>query len=54
MNNLDSNGKSPSLVGAGESTGVPGLRTWKRLYAFVLGWFVVCVVLLLVLTEVFR
>jgi hypothetical protein len=41
--------------GAGtEDTGVPWLRTWGRLYAFVLAWFIVCVALLLALTEVFR
>jgi len=44
----------PSEFGGAEGTGIPGLRTWKSVYAFVLGWFVVCVVLLLVLTEVFR
>ncbi len=38
---------------ASEPTGVPGLRSWNRVYAFVLAWFVVCVLLLLVLTEVF-
>jgi hypothetical protein len=37
-----------------EGTGVPGLRSWTRLYAFVLAWFVVWVALLLALTEVFR
>ncbi len=37
-----------------EGADVPGLRTWSRVYTFVLAWFAVCVILLLVLTEVFR
>ena len=37
-----------------EATGIPGLRTWKRVYAVVLAWFVVCVGLLLLLREAFR
>ena len=31
---------------ADEATGLPGLRTWRRVYIFVLGCFVAYVVLL--------
>ncbi len=34
-----------------ESTGLPGLRSWRGVYVFVLGVFVLWVVLLTVLTE---
>ena len=36
-----------------ESTGLPGLRTWRRVYAFVLITFVVWIVLLVALTKAF-
>ena len=36
-----------------ESTGLPGLRSWREVYVFVLGVFVVWVALLAGLTEVF-
>ncbi len=36
-----------------ESPGVPGFRTWRAVYLFVLGWFAVVVVLLAVLTAMF-
>jgi hypothetical protein len=48
-----SNQRPPDFADT-EATGVPGLRTWKRVYAVVLGWFVVCVGLLLLLREAFR
>jgi hypothetical protein len=32
---------------------VPGFRTWRGLYLFVFGWFVLVVVLLTVFTEIF-
>ena len=35
-------------------TGVPGLRTWRRVYAFVLGTFVVVVALLAVFSRAFQ
>jgi hypothetical protein len=38
---------------AGEATGLPGFRTWNRVYLFVFGFFVLTVILLAVLTEVF-
>ena len=46
--------QAPSEGADTEDTGVPWLRTWSRVYAFVLAWFGVWVALLLVLTEVFR
>jgi len=36
-----------------ESTGLPGLRTWPRVYAFVLVSFVLCVALLTLLSRAF-
>jgi hypothetical protein len=36
-----------------ESTGLPGLRTWRRVYLFVFGCFVLWVVLLEVFSRVF-
>ena len=36
-----------------EPPGVPGFGTWRSLYLFVFGWFVLVVVLLAVLTEIF-
>lgn len=38
---------------ADESTGLPGLRSWRAVYVFVLGVFVVWVGLLAWLTEVY-
>jgi hypothetical protein len=39
--------------GANESTGLPGLPTWRRVYLFVFGCFVLWVVLLVVFSRVF-
>ena len=36
-----------------EPPGVPGFRTWRRLYLFVFGWFVLVVVLLTAFTAIF-
>lgn len=36
-----------------EATGLPGLRTWRAVYWFVLAVFVVTVTLLAVLTRTF-
>ena len=36
-----------------EPPGVPGLGTWRAVYLFVFGWFVLVVVLLAVLTAMF-
>ncbi len=54
MKSSASTGRASGVVGNEDATGVPGLRTWSRVYAFVLLWFVVCVGLLMVLTEVFQ
>ena len=36
-----------------EPPGVPGFRTWRGVYLFVFGWFVLVVILLTVLTVMF-
>jgi hypothetical protein len=36
-----------------EATGLPGLRTWKSVYTFVLITFAVWILLLLLLTKAF-
>lgn len=36
-----------------EPPDVPGFRTWRGLYLFVLGWFVLVVVLLTAFTAIF-
>ena len=36
-----------------ESPGVPGFRTWRGVYLFVFGWFVLVVVLLATFSRVF-
>ena len=36
-----------------EDTGFPGIRTWRGLYFFVFGSFVLWVVLLFALTRIF-
>ncbi len=36
-----------------EAPDVPGFRTWPGVYLFVLGWFVLVVVLLTVFTRIF-
>ena len=36
-----------------ESPDVPGFRTWRGVYLFVFGWFVLVVVLLTVFTAMF-
>ncbi len=36
-----------------ESPGVPGFRTWRGVYLFVFGCFVLVVVLLAIFTRVF-
>jgi hypothetical protein len=33
--------------------GLPGFRTWRRVYLFVFGWFVLVVVLLAAFTRIF-
>ena len=36
-----------------EAPDVPGFHTWRGVYAFVLGWFVLVVILLTVFTGIF-
>ena len=36
-----------------EPPGVPGFATWPAIYVFVLGWFVLVVVLLTLFTRIF-
>jgi hypothetical protein len=36
-----------------EPPGLPGLRTWRGVYLFVFGWFVLVVALLAVFTRIF-
>jgi hypothetical protein len=36
-----------------DATGLPGFRSWRAVYGFVLGVFVLWVVLLAVLTEAY-
>jgi len=44
---------SPEPSAPDESPGVPGFRTWRGVYLFVFGWFVLVVVLLAIFTRVF-
>jgi hypothetical protein len=39
--------------GEDEATGLPGLRTWRGVYFFVFGCFVLSVVLLIALTVIY-
>jgi hypothetical protein len=43
----------PTRPASDESTGLPGLQTWRRVYLFVFGCFVLWVVLLAVFSRVF-
>ena len=36
-----------------EPPDLPGFRTWRGIYLFVLGWFVLLVILLTMFTRVF-
>ncbi len=44
---------SPEPSDHGESPGVPGFRTWRGVYLFVFGCFVLVVVLLAIFSRVF-
>lgn len=44
---------SPEPSEHDESPGVPGFRTWRGVYLFVFGSFVLVVVLLAIFTQVF-
>jgi hypothetical protein len=43
----------PPLPPADEPPGLPGFRTWRGVYAFVLGVFALWIALLALLTEKF-
>ena len=47
--------KPPSAdqTNSDECPGVPGFKTWRGVYLFVLAFFVVCVVLLALLSHAF-
>jgi len=45
--------RQPDLIPDDEPPGVPGFRTWRGVYLFVFGWFVLIVVLLAIFTRVF-
>ena len=44
---------APEPPTSDETPGVPGFRTWRGIYLFVLLFFVVCVVLLTLFSSVF-
>jgi hypothetical protein len=44
---------SPEPSDHDESPDVPGFRTWRGVYLFVFGWFVLVVVLLAIFSRVF-
>jgi len=44
---------TPNLKPNDETTGFPGLRTWRGVYAFVLAVFAIWIVLLIALTRAF-
>jgi len=46
-------GSSPEPSDQDESPGVPAFRTWRGVYLFVFGCFVVVVVLLAIFTRVY-
>ena len=43
---------SPDEDGGVEPPDLPGFRTWRGMYLFVFGWFVLVIVLLTVFTVV--
>ena len=43
----------PDEQAESESPDVPGFRTWRAVYLFVFGWFVLVVGLLLMFTRTF-
>jgi hypothetical protein len=46
-------GPRPDDRSEAEPPDVPGFRTWRAVYLFVFGWFVLVVVLLAAFTAVF-
>ena len=45
--------RRPDEPAEAEPPDVPGFRTWRGVYLFVFGWFVLVVVLLTVFTGIF-
>jgi hypothetical protein len=45
--------RAPDSSTQDEPPGVPGFRTWRGVYGFVFGFFVICVLLLALFTRVF-
>jgi len=43
----------PDQRGDAEPPGLPGFRTWRAVYLFVLGWFVLVVALLAAFSRIF-
>ena len=43
----------PEPSGENEPPGVPGFRTWRGIYLFVFGWFVLVVALLALFSRFF-
>jgi hypothetical protein len=46
-------GRRPHERAEAEPPDVPGFRTWRGVYVFVFGWFVLVVVLLMLFTRIF-
>jgi hypothetical protein len=53
MNFGNSTNVEASSAGEAEPTGLPWFRTWRGVYLFVIGSFVVWVALLFALTRIF-
>ncbi len=45
--------RRPDQRSDAEPPGLPGLRTWRGVYLFVFGWFVLVVLLLVAFTRIF-
>jgi hypothetical protein len=45
--------RRPDKRAEAEPPDVPGFRTWRAIYLFVFGWFVLVVALLTVFTRIF-
>jgi hypothetical protein len=43
----------PEESSEAEPPDVPGFRTWRGIYLFVVGWFVLVVLLLTMFTDIF-
>lgn len=45
--------RGPDERAEAEPPDIPGFRTWRGIYLFVFGWFVLVVILLTVFTGIF-